>query len=209
MAIALDSSTTGAGSWSHTVAGSNTILIVCTVGDLTDTLTSITYNSVAMTLVGKVQTLADRWQYMYYLLNPTAGTNTIQITGPAFTSGAAISYTGVKQSAQPDASTTNNASAATTIVTSLTVVAANSWAVIWGAQGAGTISAGTGVTQRQLNGSLFILGDSNTGLSAGSNSMTINDTPAGNLSTIMASFSPFGAVATAAYIPQLLTMGVG
>lgn len=133
--------------YNHTVgSGANRLLIINLVGDSsTDDITSVTYNGVSCTLVAKIQ--GTRWSYMYYLLNPASGTNAVSITstGTHYLISDAASYAGVKQSAQPDASTTHQ-SGSSPQTTSLTTVNNNSWIIACGwaytsvAAGAGTIS---------------------------------------------------------------------
>ncbi|MGQ0829214.1 MAG: hypothetical protein ACT4ON_12570 [Bacteroidota bacterium] len=84
---------------SHTVSGSNTILIVRASTRNGDP-TSITYNSVSLT---KLATKNNSSQYasIWYLINPSAGTNNVVING---SSGFApiigiTSFTGVHQTA--------------------------------------------------------------------------------------------------------------
>ena len=51
------------------------------MGDVSvDDISSVTYAGVPMTLIQKVKTPNDRWQYFYYLLSPSSGTNNVVIT---------------------------------------------------------------------------------------------------------------------------------
>ena len=61
--------------YSYTVgSGSNRLLVVNLIGDTSaDDISSVTYGGTAMTLVGKVQAPSNNWQYLYYLLNPSSG----------------------------------------------------------------------------------------------------------------------------------------
>lgn len=105
MAIAFDavSNLNGAPSsslsWSHTCTGADRILIVGIAQRNGRSVTAITYNGVAMTLIG---TSGDTFTTisMYYLLAPATGANTISITFSSSDSdnnGMAVSYTGVHQ----------------------------------------------------------------------------------------------------------------
>lgn len=117
MAVAVDaasvSNTTDAQqakSWSHTCSGSDRLLIVTVMwndSNGTDAdLTSVTYNSVAMTAVGATTRAntsvsgVDRCIRSYYLVAPATGSNTVAVTmnqsGLSF-GAAAVSYTGVNQ----------------------------------------------------------------------------------------------------------------
>lgn len=93
---------------SHTTSGSNRILIVAahqfTVA--ASSVTGITYNGVAMTKIGSTQTIQAGNAYMslWYLIAPATGANNIVVTkgNGDLVSIAAASYTGAKQSGQPE-----------------------------------------------------------------------------------------------------------
>jgi hypothetical protein len=202
MAIALDAvggewNTGGATiSQDFTCSGNNRILFAGIVNFApTDDVEAPTYGGVAMTLVGKqgfnTEASPDDWSYLYYLINPASGTNTLSVTRTDTTSSmhlVGVSYTGAKQSGVPDASATNVQDSGTSLTTSVTTVADNCWTVLFcGAQR--EVSAGTGTTER-VNGIQNLIGDSNAAITpAGSTSMavTMSDTPS---SAIMASFAP-------------------
>ena len=138
MAIALDSSGTVALSGSPSTgtinnAGGN-ILFFFINGDIDDTVTSVTYNGVGMTLVQKANAApgTSRWQYLYYMVGPATGSNTVQVNVSATNIGLANgkfgSFSGAKQTDQPDASGTNTTSGAHTSQSkTLTTVADNCW----------------------------------------------------------------------------------
>ncbi len=100
-------STPSSGSWSHTVSGSNTYLIVGLAawdGNATPfSQLSLTYNGVAMTFLGAyVNPPGDGDSAaLWGLVNPASGTHTIawSNSGPAFAElgGGSISFTGVDQ----------------------------------------------------------------------------------------------------------------
>lgn len=146
MALALDASsghrtTTTANSltWAHTNTGSNRILVVGAFTDSgADDITGVTYNAVTMTQVGKRQGPTGQWTYLYYLIAPATGANNIvaSFTGTADLAGFGISFTGAKQTGQPDASVTNSG-ASSPGTTTLTTVADNSRAVVIFRAGAG------------------------------------------------------------------------
>ncbi len=154
MAIAFDAASTvtpSSGtslSWTHTCTGANRYLFA-EAFSVTDLVTGITYNSVAMAFIGKTATGAGtNFVYLYGLAAPTTGANTITITysgASAYTNGCGASYTGAKQTGQPEASTTNSASA-TSIAATVTTVSANAWVVVGGSDDASTptFSGGTG-----------------------------------------------------------------
>ena len=141
-------------------SGLNRILVVAIQDDSGGGISSVTYNSVGLTLVNTVdQTGAGNGrQYLYALVNPTVGSNTLLVTrnttSTARRSFEAVTYVGAKQTGQPDASNTNTASAST-IATSVTSVADRAWHVQW------CVSSGSAIT---MNSGGFIRG---TPLSAG------------------------------------------
>lgn len=198
MAIVLDTSTNGSQgggnqTFTHTCTGKNLILFVGVRTQSGDIVTGVTYNSVSMTQLSKVN-INTAYLYIYYLLAPSTGSNTVAINvsdQSKNVQGISVSYTGVKQSGQPDSSNTNTATS-NTITTSTTVIANGCWLIsaFSHADGSsGTLSAGTGVTQRCLNNDIRI-GDSNGVVPTGSQSMTWNSTATENLAMVMASFTP-------------------
>lgn len=174
-------------SWSHTCSGLLRFLVVGFNGDSVggaDDITGVTYNGVAMTLgVKKINaTSGDRMLYLYYLIGPASGANTVTISCSSShnLSGGSVSYTGVKQSAQPDATITNfSGSTATTLTTAIVTSANNSWAVLLegGYDNNNPPTAGAGLTIRKSDGTFGAWGlfDSNSDITpAGSYSMTTN-----------------------------------
>lgn len=175
MALAFDATSSGnngAGSagpvtWSHTVTGSQPILLVAvdidrSVGD--QTVTGITYNSVALSKVdptkyaqnagGGTTSRIELW----YLINPSTGANTISVSlsGSTKMVGIGISYTGVSQTtplgtiATPVTYGTGGTSSSFSI--SETTSNSNSWLIAVLTTYGDTISSPSG-TQRILNSS--------------------------------------------------------
>jgi hypothetical protein len=118
-------------SWSHTTAGSNRLLTVGVVvglaGDLTQYAVSVTYNGVAMTSSGRVFVNGNDtngFGVLFYLLNPAAGTNTVQVTLSGSNvddiEAGSVSFTGVDQTigVQNKSTNTGNGTSASTTVTS-------------------------------------------------------------------------------------------
>jgi hypothetical protein len=178
-------------------SGPNRLLVVNLIGDASaDDISSVTYAGTPMTLIGKVQAPSNNWQYLYYLLNPSSGSNNVVITAgsPHYLISQGASWYNVKQSAQPDASTTNTVAATnTSITTSLTTVATGSL-VLQGIWSQTHPAAGAGATPILIDtaiGAAGIFASSGSPVSpAGSVTMTtISD---GTLSTgvIMVSFAP-------------------
>jgi hypothetical protein len=193
-----NSGTTASLSYSYTVgSGANRLLLVNLIGDTSaDDIQSVTYGGAQMTLIGKLRAPSNNWQYLYYLLNPSSGANHIIVTAGSshYLISEAASWYNVKQTSQPDASSTNTAAvAATSVTTSLTTVAAGSL-VVQGLWSYGHMGAGTGavpiIIDAAIGGAgIFASGGSPVSPAGNVNMTTISD---GTQSTgvIMASFAP-------------------
>jgi len=124
--------------WSHTCTGANLLLAVG-VGSRDPTfpyanLTGITYNAVAMSLARSDGTNTVAISSIYYLVAPDTGANTVSVsfsTTCSDSAGGGLSYTGVKQTAQPDAvnGATGSGVVPQTPTVDLTTVADNSWVI--------------------------------------------------------------------------------
>ena len=187
-AIAFDTSTEGGSttatsmSWTHTM-GAKGLIVACFWGDINtgnDDITSVTYNSVSMTLVGKQTTGGfsgvgtSRFTYMYMLTSAPSGAHTLQInaTNSHLLSAVSASYTGTSI-AQPDASGVT-VGTTTSTASSLTTVINNSWLIVC-ANGT-LIGADSGVTLRReetVNNGPGIL-DSNGPISPGGTNYTFS-----------------------------------
>jgi hypothetical protein len=153
MAIALDASASGVNNTpaipislnvSHTIGGgAKRLVVVCAmVRSSTDfaTLdyTTITYDGTAMSLAATAANARSR-SSIYYLLDaslPAAGTYTVAVTANGTTVNLrdlevqVYSFTGAKQSAQPDATNTyQDNTGGSSISKNITTVAANAWIV--------------------------------------------------------------------------------
>lgn len=195
MAIAFDTAsgghtaTTTSLTWSHTCTGVNRILFV---GWRTGgTVTSVTYNSVAMTVI--TQDLGVAKVGLAYLINPASGSNTVAINqNNAFIAGISSSYNGVKQTSQPDSSNTRNVSGTNSGNISTTIVAANCWTIAVAKASSSAITGGVNATVRATgdNNEHAIL-DSNGPLQPGSNTMNFTSAANAEWNEIIASFAPF------------------
>lgn len=200
MAIAFDAATDGGVVFSntlifaHTCSGSNRILFVSCFGTVTDTITGVTYNGVAMTLTGKDVTAGDRYTYQFMLVAPTTGSNNVVVTASASDAldAHAASYTGASQSGQPDATTHGNGNTGGADIT-VTVVADQSW-IIGTFRGAGGATPNSGTTGRVASGDLYT-GDSNGPKSPGTAGVGYNS-PTNVFAYIVTSFAPAGGGAT-------------
>jgi hypothetical protein len=191
-------SSTASLTYSYTVgSGPNRLLVVNLTGDTSaDDISSVTYAGIPMTLIGKIQAPSGRWQYLYYLLNPPSGSNNVVITAdsPHYLISQTASWYNVKQSAQPDASTTNKVPAtSTSITTSLTSVN-NGSLVVQGLWSYRHLAAGAGATPILIDAAfggagIFVSSGSPVSL-AGKVSMTTISDGASSTGVIMASFAP-------------------
>lgn len=214
MAISFDNATAGSKTTGSplTISHSNTAGNLAIVGvgvPVADAITGVTYNGVAMTLIGKQSSLESaggRFEYMFYLLAPATGTSNVAITstGTEAIYATVATYTGVLQTI-PDNSTTLQAATGTSHTMSLTTVANNCWTFITGRTNL-TQSAGTGSTARGANNpdggpNLY---DSNGPVTpAGSKSMTITTASNSFFGGIMASFAPIVAAASGSTLPMM------
>lgn len=188
-------------SWNHTCTGTNLLLVVGVVTSGT-TPSSVKYNNVAMTLVtSQSGSGSGDLVLMYYLINPSTGTNSIAVAGLTneVRAGGAVSLTGVNQSGQPDASgTVGNSSAPSKAVVS---VADNSWYVdiagIGLASGDTTFSSPSPGTQRvNTHNTVSSFGYSiamqvyGPKTPAGSQTLSWSESIAAGSDYIVASFSP-------------------
>lgn len=203
MAIVFDSTSSGTSAATfniaHSCTGSNLILIVTTSEDNSNgSVTGITYNSVALTQIGTGVVSGSNTVRMWYLLSPATGTNNITITGSAGNTNmgvCAVSYTGVKQSSQPDASGTNTSGATVSYSESVTTITNNCWTVMAGCALSGLVlvnSSKAFIRQQPevtYRGTFYT--DSNSEITpAGSTTSTVTSVSQSFL-TIMISIAPF------------------
>jgi hypothetical protein len=213
MAIAYDTSTDGGNnggangtlSWSHTTSGSDRLLIVTLFGDSdggADDISSITYNSVGLTLLAK-RTDAGlfRAMYVYYLLNPASGANNVVVTAGSthYLGAGAASYTGVG-SLDTFVSTFSNADADGSLSQNITTGGANAWLIggFFGSSGfAAVADAGIASVRRtDANFLIWNIADSNGPIvSPGSQTVTwhLGSGSTGDMVHIVGSFLPAGA----------------
>lgn len=178
-------------------SGTNRFLFVgvwCASSTATPT---VNYAGSAMTML-KNQSwfFAGGRVFIFGIVAPTTGTNSVVITYAVAPSGnilsSAASYTGVLQSITPDASTGATAGAAiSTSTLTLTTIANNCWTFVFAGAGNGiALSAGAGSTLRTNSGVQTGIFDSNGPKTpAGSTSQSITLTPAGQFGGVMVSFT--------------------
>lgn len=219
--ISFDNSSSSSGNaissltWSHTVnSNANGILIVGVDIEGGATITGITYNSVALTpdaTLGNFLARGSRNGGLWYLMTPSTGANNVVVTLSGSSGnglhGAAVSYTGVKQTGFPDAEGNANANPVTTNTQSITTTVDNAWLVGFFLSGA-TQSASTNTTirtQTSVN-DLFASMDTNAAQTpAGSHSLNTTMSSSYN-ATWAVSIAPSLAVATGS---TMELMGVG
>lgn len=150
-------------SYSYTVgSGTNRLLLVGVTAALVTP--TVTYNSVSMTLVAsQVYNFGGQSGYLYALVAPATGSNTVLITVGTSTAivSTAVSYTGVNQSTTPDASSTSFSNSASSVTQTLTTVANNCWTILFVRTSGGTIAAGTSTTLRNSGTTVINFLDSN------------------------------------------------
>ncbi len=216
MAIALDATSSAAAittistTFSHTSTGSDLIMIFAlsaAVNNSNQIVSTITYNGVGATKIDLQDDSGtnNRITELWYLIAPATGTHDVVVTyanEPSdFFSVGVTTYTGAKQTAQPDASgkNTSGASNVTSMAKSITTIADNCWIVGAASNLAnGTLTVGdSGTTlrqsiyQRTVGGyELFQLDSNGAKTPAGSYSTGINWVGNAQANIVVASIAP-------------------
>jgi hypothetical protein len=144
---------------SHTCTGSNlTLVVVVTRSDPTLDNPSVTYNGVAMTFAGRERNnTGSNSAYMYIMINPPTGAHNIVVSTTSFSAQFSASYTGTRQTTQPDAETgESDYTFDTTLTKSITTTVTDPWVIFFPLLGTSrTLSPGTNTTARivDANGS--------------------------------------------------------
>lgn len=180
--------------YSHTCTGTDRILFVAswTRGAI---CTGVTYGGVALTSTGTrvYEAGGDDYFELWYLINPASGANNVVFSRSAsgVVGGSSVSYSGAKQSGQPDAYYGAFQSAGTTHTGTVTTVADNCWAVmLCRARDTGVSTAGSGTTRRtNTNGHIQLFDGNSPKTPAGSYSLNAS-TSSEPAVIIMASFAP-------------------
>lgn len=198
MAIAFDTSsfnswTTGTShTLSHTCSGYDRLLVVTLyINSNSDRITNVTYNSISMSRINFINNWSSEWIYMYYLLNPSTGTNNIVATTSSSTTVIMqnTSYNEVSQTWQPNISWVSWYATRTTTETFLTTTIDNCW-TIWIFRTWTNMTAISGTTLRTWVNATLQIWDSNWPKTpAGSTSLWVTHTSSTSAS-IIASFSP-------------------
>lgn len=210
MAIAFDAQSASGFSggttltWSHTCSGSDRILIVG-VYDGLNNVTGVTYNGTSLTACGNLAMsggASGQNIRLFYLINPSTGANNCVVSASASGSlyGTGMSYTGAKQTGQPDSQNTGGSASTTSLTVNTTTVADNSWLVGFGY--GQTASAGTGTTFRGQPVSAVLFGMDSNGAKSPAGSYGLNFTQSANFAGMcVASISP--AASSATFTPKV------
>lgn len=184
-------------SFSCTSSGTDRIAFVSATSNGGFTVSSVTYNGVAMTQVGSKSD--GPTQYLYYIVNPPTGASTVTITttGSAV-AGSCSTYSGVDQTTPIDNSTTTGTVTTTSFSSTVTVNTNNSWTLATSrAASASALTAGAGTTLRNQVEATFFGGggiwDSNGPLSTGANTLTVTSASQQFGGAIMVSIKPSGS----------------
>lgn len=170
----------------NNVAG--TYMFVTILDYTNQTVTGVTYNGVGMTELGTTTTQSNfSGIYLFGLANPATGSNTVSISftgSPLLILACASSYSG----ANSVGTAVTNRVTATSITTTVTTVADNSWTILGCGSDSHATTAGTGSFLRQQDATYqaITLYDSNAAITpAGSYSMVVNDAISDFLATVM------------------------
>ncbi len=166
--------------------------LLVAISETANTVTGITYNGVAMTQIGTSvhNTVSGRYIWLWGLLNPPQGSNTVAISGGANFSVGCLSLSGISFASPFSGVATNDVTSPTPSVT-VTTTQANAYVICtslirdFSSVGSGTTSA------------LVINGDNNnqffrsTAVVASPGAFTININSTGSESSfIAAGFNP-------------------
>jgi len=206
MAIAVDaaSSTTGSGTgpftWAHTCTGSNLVLCVnISIYDSADFPTSVTYNGVALTLIGSTSN-GQYTVYQYYLIAPATGANNIvvSVSGHVFDFvGSGVSLTGVDQTTAIGTQAVNSGTDTTPTVN--VTSAANEYvidALIITHGGTLTVDGSQTQQAQAIGGSGFIKGASSTEGGAATTTMSWGNSSSQAWAIVGTPFKPVSGAAT-------------
>lgn len=198
-----DSSTSGSASnigATYTLAFNNVAgdIVFVTTRATEDTITGVTYASVALTFVDKILLYGTVYISLYVLSAPAVGANNIVVSNsdPGIPNiiMAAASYSGSKPTGQPDAEAQASGPNEANTDVLLTTGADNCWMVLaCGDTNDNTLTAGTNAVERVAPVGHFKFFDTNGPQTpAGAKTMTIAHSN-NNLKSVIASFSPAGA----------------
>ncbi len=183
--------------WSHTVSGTNTLLIVCGATYNTD-FTGATYDGVAMTLLADTPAPsfgANTYMACYGLLSPHTGTHNVVLSRSGafiWIEAEAESFSGVSQASLPSVVVDHQLGINPYVATLHTTVS-NVWGLLYALDDVGgVITGGSGTLVRESNfNGVTTIGDSNgPWVLAGNHSLSMIAPSASSWDTILISFAP-------------------
>jgi len=207
-------------SWTHTTAGTNRFGLVVIAGDLNTgvddvTAADVTWGGAAVTLVAKNTATLNRFLYLFYIIAPATGSQTIAVASKThYLLGVSASYTGVAQVSPIDATATNQGGPTIlTLTTMLTTTVANDWTILAedSYDGNAPPAAGTG-SNLWISASMYgdpSFFDSMGTVSTGSVSMTTTRTNGSKIAHVMAAIKPNVAGPAGPPAGTLTVLGVG
>jgi archaellum component FlaF (FlaF/FlaG flagellin family) len=182
----------------HTVttSGSDRILIVGLNTAGIGAINQVNYDGVPMTQIGStVNNGGSASVSLWYLVNPSTGTNTVSITLAAVTNVAAgaVSFTGVNQTDPIDVSNSATGTSLTPSV-SLTTTTDEAWIIDVVGTNGGTITTGTGQVERWnvIQGAARGAGSTEFTSSSGTFTMSWEKSTSSNWAIIAAALRPAG-----------------
>lgn len=159
MAIALHSATSVTTNSTSVDGGTGTYRAIIFVAnaDTADNMTAVTWAGEALTKLNSLVSVNTRYDYIWYLLNPTAtGSQTLAVTGPTgYGNATCLVYTGVSAIKNFNSATGNSTTPAVSITANN-----GDWLVGGADSTAGTVTAGSNTTVRSSSSSA-VQGDSN------------------------------------------------
>lgn len=143
-------------------------MIAISAGDFVSTVKWNTTES--LTLGIKLQNTGAEWLYLYYLVNPTATTSTVDVVASSNAVNGVILATAYNGAGTPTQFSSNNYTG--TSITETLTISSGSW-IIGGAGAQRLVSAGSGTTLRQQDSANNNTGLGDSGGAPGSGSQSI------------------------------------
>lgn len=220
MALAFDAASSfnettvdGTSTWNHTCSGSDRCLIVGVshFSGAPRTISSVTYNGVAMTSLGKNDGNSGVASVeLFKLVAPATGSNAILVTfsAAALMIGGGVSFTGADQTTPTGSAVSANdgggtASPATVNVSSAADEIVVDTVIVTDGAAAVTVTVGGGQDQRwNLTESAAVMGGGSTEVGSATTTMSWTWTGAQAWSIIAVAVKPASAIPTGEPVPQ-------
>lgn len=211
MAISYDTVVKGA------ATGQSSLTVALTVGAISNgmlhlalsnnsstvTISSVTCNGVAMTLIDSQAAQANLIGYLYSLQNPTSGNIVVTASGNTNLALVAATYGGVKQTVTMDATTKGGGDTGSSHTGTLTTVLDNCWTVMASLAAGAPQTAGTGATERDEQTYIALYDSNGVVTPPGSKSMTVSFNATDSRAYVMASFAPYTETSKALFFAQI------